>query len=140
MGVTPTGIRLLVYRPGKANIADALSKTCGVLTDLLSDHYPVYCVLKKKREKIIKEWKCIRQYQNFDNDIFRTLCKDVNWLDYDQSDNVDVIWDLFLFKITTILEVMCPYKQVYVRARKTPWITPDIIYYMNERSKFIKIF
>ena len=44
---------------------------CGELNDLLSDHYPIYRIRKKKREYVVKEWKYIRQYQNFDSDNFK---------------------------------------------------------------------
>ena len=113
---------------------------CGVLNDLISDHYPVYCVRKKKREVVKKEWKNIRQCKNFDENVFQNLFLNLNWHDFDITDNVDGKWDCFLHKVSEILSIMCPYKKVHVRSRKTPWMSPDIIYYMNERAKYNKIF
>ena len=71
---------------------------------------------------------------------FQNLLLNADWADLDMEDDVDVLWDLLLMKIVDILAVMCPYKRIHVRSRKTPWITREILYYMNERSKFDRIF
>ena len=114
--------------------------TCGILNDLLSDHFPVFINRKKKREKISREWKTIRQYKKFDRDIFCDLLTQIEWPLYDQEDDVNKMCDLILDKINKILSIMCPMKRVYMRSKKSPWITPNIIYYINQRTKISKIF
>ena len=112
---------------------------CGVLHDLLSDHFPIFCVRKKSRENIKREWKMIRIYKNYDRDAFVNLLNHSDWNQFELESNPDVLWDIISQKIDDILSVMCPYKRVYVRSRKTPWITPEIVYYINERKKCTRI-
>ena len=112
----------------------------GVLNDLLSDHYPIFCVRKKKREVVKKEWKYVRQYKNYNKNVFENSLTRADWHDFDTTVDIDEKWDIFLSKLNDILSVMCPYKNVYVRSRKTPWMSPDIIFYMKERAKLCKIF
>ena len=114
--------------------------TNDVLGDLLSDHFPIFCIRKKEREKIIREWKTIRQYKNYNEVVFCNILMEIDWNAYAVEMNVDIMWDTLLDKINEILTVMCPFKRVYVRSQKTPWITNDIIHYINERTKFIKLF
>ena len=75
---------------------------CGILYDLLSDHYPVFCIRKKKRESLVKEWKYIRQNQIFDSIHFSNLLLNSDWTEYDALIDVNALWDLFLVKITNI--------------------------------------
>ena len=111
----------------------------GILHDLLSDHFPIFCVRKKRRERVIKEWKTIRIFKHYNSDNFINLLLQSDWNMYETENNPDVLWDIIVDKIDNILSVMCPYKKVYVRHRKTPWITPEIIHYMNERKKYVRI-
>ena len=59
---------------------------------------------------------------------------------YDFEPDVNRMWDLILDKINEILSVMCPMKRVYIRSNKSPWITPNIVYYINQRSRISKFF
>ena len=117
----------------------AYVKDYGVLGDLLSDHFQIFCVRKKKREHMTREWKTIRMYKNYDKEAFVNLLCQSDWIDYDVEENPKVLWDIISSKIENILSVMCPYKKVFIKSRKTPWITPEIIHYMKERSKCARI-
>ena len=114
--------------------------TADILGDLLSDHFPVFCVRKKKCEKVVREWKTIRQCKNYNYADFCNLLMEIEWNLYDLEMNVDNMWDMILNKINEILAVMCPMKRVYVRSQKSPWINNEIIRNINERTKFIKLF
>ena len=35
---------------------------------------------------------------------------------------------------------MCPLKRIYHRTKKSPWITPNIIFYINQRTRIANIF
>ena len=64
----------------------------------------------------------------------------IEWPRYDRENDVNVMWDLVVDKINDILSIMCPMKHVYIRSNKSPWITPNIIYYINQRTRICKIF
>ena len=115
-------------------------ESSGVLNDLLSDHFLIYVNRKKIREKVVRDWKSIRQYKKFNNDIFCDLLMEIDWNVYDNENDVNRMWDMLLYKINEILSVMCPWKRVYLCSKKSPWITPTIINYINERTKIAKIF
>ena len=114
--------------------------TSGVLNDLLSDHSPIFVNRKKKREKIQREWKTIRQYKNFDKNTFCDLIMQIDWAVYDRETDVNKMWDLIVDKINEILSVMCPMKRMYLCNKKSVWITPNIIYYINQRNRMSNIF
>ena len=109
--------------------------SAGVLGDLLSDHFPVFCVRKKDREKIVREWK-----KKFNRLIFCNLLMDIDWNMYDNEKDVNIMWNMLESKMNEILSVMCPTKRVYIRSHKSPWITQEIIKYINDRTKFTKLF
>ena len=56
------------------------------------------------------------------------------------SNNVDLMWNMIFTRINGILEVMCPYKVMFLRDPKTPWINADIIRAINDRKKYIRMF
>ena len=114
--------------------------TNGVLNDLLSDHFPVFVNRKKKRECIVREWKTIRHYKKFNGERFGDLLNEIDWLSYDLEDDVNKMWDIIIDKIYDILSIMCPIKRVYIRSRKSPWMTPNIICYIKQRNRISKIF
>ena len=59
----------------------------------------------------------------------------MNWPTYDNETDVNKMWGQIVDKINEILSVMCPMKRVYIRSKKTPWITPNIISYRNHHSR-----
>ena len=70
----------------------------GVLDKLLSDHFSIFAVRKKEKEKVCKKWKNIRINKNFDRDIFCTLLQYYDWTVYYASRDVDVLWNNLFFK------------------------------------------
>ena len=113
---------------------------CGTLDELLSDHFSIFAVRKKDREKIHKKWKTIRIQKNFDRDVFCNLLSNSDWTLYYTSRDVDYLWNVVYSRITEILEIMCPYKNVCLRDPKTPWINADVIKAINERKKYVRMY
>ena len=99
---------------------------CGVLNDLLSDHFPVYVSRKKTRDTVKKVWKKIRNFSKYDEDIFSTLFLQIDWNEFFYTNNPDSLWDIIHKKMLEILEVMCPYKNICVCEQKTAWFTNEI--------------
>ena len=112
----------------------------GILDELLSDHNSIFVVRKKGREVVCRKRKKIRTYKNFDSDVFRMSLTNNDWNTFYMVRNVNTFWKEMYSKINDILEIMCPYKIVYLRDPKTPWITDTVIKTMNERKKYIKLF
>ena len=81
----------------------------GILDDIVSDHYTVYCNRKKLRETKEMCWKTVRDYSKFNEENFITLVRNVDWTVYDRSLDPDAQWLFFKSEILNILSVMCPY-------------------------------
>ena len=115
-------------------------KASGLLDELLSDHFSIYVVRKKEREHVCKKWKKIRVTKNYDKDVLTTLLNEYDWTAFFTLHDVDVMWDIMLSRVISILEIMCPYKNVYLRDPKTPWITAEIIGCINDRKKYLRLY
>ena len=61
----------------------------GVLNYLLSDHFPVFIIRKKKREIVAKVRKRVRLYNNYDEKNFKTLFKEMDWESFFKWKDVD---------------------------------------------------
>ena len=78
--------------------------------------------------------------KNFDKNVFCNLLLNYDWTVYYTSRNVDYLWSMIFVKITEILEIMCPYKQICLRAPKTLWINAEVIRAITERKKYIRLY
>ena len=84
--------------------------------------------------------RTFRDLTNFDVQIFKNLMQNQNWEDFDNSEDVEVLWSLYYKKMYDILTVMCPFKRFKQREVVTPWLTPYIYRTMRERDRIIKLF
>ena len=112
----------------------------GILNDLLSDHFPVFAIRKKVRETVTKVKKRVRTYKNYDEDNFKILFCEMDWNFFFNCSNVDNLWDMVYNHIQGILEIMCPYKNIYVRKDRVPWFTYEIYECIKKRVYYVKLF
>ena len=135
-----------ITRPNKrgGSCIDLIMTNCpfvrssGVLNDYVSDHYTVYCVRKKNREKKECTLKTSRQYRNYNHDHFVHLLRDKNWVDYDNMLDPNEQWIFIKEVALEILSIMCPYKTIHVRKISTPWITPEIFNMIKEKQELVR--
>ena len=107
----------------------------GIMNDIISDHYTVFCTRKKAREKKEMIWENVRDYSKYNEDIFVQILKNMDWSTFDQSLDPNFQWEFIRAKIIDILSVMCPYKRVFSRKYKPLWITPEIYRNIRERKR-----
>ena len=110
---------------------------------MLSDHYVVYCIKKKSRERVSYVYRYFRNYklynaQNFIN-LFR-LGLDSLEQNFLEIGDPNVLWKHVYDIATGILEVMCPFRRYRQREFPTPWMTPDIYTEIRLRARFVKLF
>ena len=115
-------------------------KESGILEELLSDHFSIFVVRKKDREKTVKKWTKIRIYKNYDKDNFCALLANLDWVQYYAMRDVDELWNIIYVRIIEILEIMCPYKRVCLRDPKMPWVTAEVVKAINERKKYVRMY
>ena len=127
-----------------ATILDWIYVNCGyisrygTLNHNISDHFPVYCVRKKKRNKIIKKTVKGRSYLRYNSDDFQNYLNNKNWVFDTSEDNPEVLWDIFEKNVREVLDEMCPIKNLTVPEHKPKWLKNEIILLMRKRDKIYK--
>ena len=106
----------------------------GVLNDVISDHFPTYACIKKKREA--KEYARVRArtYTSYDKVIFQTILKNEDWNVVHMLDDPNEIWTHIFEKINNILCTMCPIKYIRVTTNKPYWLSHHILECINDRN------
>ena len=115
-------------------------KDSGVLDDMISDHYTIFSIRKKKRESKIMKWIYVRDYKNFNSEDFIILFKNKGWDLFMASFDPDFQWAEIMKNTKEILAVMCPYKKIYARSDRPLWIMPEIHIAIRERKLLCKKF
>ena len=64
----------------------------------------------------------------------------LDWGEYFAEEDPNVLWENIHLCITGILEVMCPYKNIFVRKERTPWFTNEIYECIRKRSLYVKLY
>ena len=114
--------------------------TGGILNDLLSDHFPVYVVKKKTRDRANKVWKAVRNFRMYDDEMFIDLFLQIDWNVFFACEDPDMLWEMVHKKMIEILAIMCPYRNICVREHKTPWFTNEIYECMKKRAEYVRLF
>ena len=115
-------------------------KEYGILDDVISDHYTVFCIRKKAREMKEMVSRVVRNYKNYNENVFIQLVRNLDWTEFDNCLDPNKQWLFIREKLTGILSVMCPYKHVNSRKYKPLWITPDIYRSIRERKRMFKLY
>ena len=116
------------------NIDNSKVSAVGVLNDVISDHYPIFICIKKKRNST--EFRKIkgRTYKNYDKEIFQTLITHENWNPFYVLTNPIDLWNYVLNVIRKHIDIMCPIKCIRIRTNSPPWITQEVIESINDRN------
>ena len=110
----------------------------GVSDDMISDHYTIYAVRKKKRETKNIVTETVRNYKNFNKDTFCQLLDNIDWNTYNFELNPSIQWRFIYNEVTNILSIMCPYKRVHTRTPRKKWLNGEIFTLIRERKCLIK--
>ena len=76
----------------------------GVRDDVISDHFAVYAVRKKKREHKSMSWIDVRDYRNFNCEIFVTLLKNHNWEVFNGSIDPNVQMSVIYWPLCVLIK------------------------------------
>ena len=113
----------------------------GVSDIMISDHYAVHCVKKKKREHVEYVHHYLRNYKLYNAENFVNLFRHrLSQIDYFEIDDPNVFRHHIYSIAINILEVMCPFRRYKQREIPTPWIIPDIYREIRIRSQIVRLF
>lgn len=111
----------------------------GVLMINISDHYPVFVVLKKL--PIIYErvsFKC-RQLKDLNVEELAKQLNGADWEKFYKATDVDVMWNEMYNIYLSVLNRLCPLVEYVNVRRKQSWITPNLFELMKKRDYCYKI-
>ena len=112
----------------------------GVTDDMLSDHFTVFCVRKKRKEVKVIKIETVRDFKNYNEKSFCQLIDAVDWTNFDVNLDPAAQWNYIHDAVLDILAIMCPYKIVHSRVSGNKWITKNIFRLIRERKCLIKRF
>ena len=111
----------------------------GVLDSSFSDHLPVYCTRKIGKNEVfspvIKRVRCFKKYSK---ETYLRELRGTDWNDVYMAVNVDVALDSFNRLIHGVMDKVAPMRDVRVKQRTEPWMTPDILAGIKQRDKLFK--
>ena len=99
-----------------------------------SDHNYIDILLRTKDKKERTQEVRKRTWKNFQPDIFREMIKKIDWENFYECNNIDVINDIFEQKVGGILEKIAPMKKIQLRQKYANWLDSEIKQKMTERD------
>ena len=114
----------------------------GVINDPISDHLPVYVVLKLKSPKISPHYVSVRSYKNYDpeNFTFDLASHSDSLLSVFAAPDVNSKLGIFNNAFRQVLDAHAPVKTVKIRSRPCPFVTEEIKDLMKIRSRLHRRF
>jgi hypothetical protein len=108
----------------------------GVIHLGMSDHFMTFCTRKAAKVKFNSHNSIkIRSLKNYDIDSFRSLLANCDWSSVLNSDTVDTAWQKFKEVFVNVLDRVAPKREVRIKQRTEPWITPSILEKIRKRDK-----
>ena len=110
----------------------------GNVTLNISDHDLVYLVRKKNRPERVKLSFRGRSYRDYDRETFQGYLTALNWDHFYGCNDVDQAWSILLGNIQAEIELMCPLKNIKIKKQKEPWITNEILEFINDKNDLLR--
>ena len=115
-----------------------LVQESGILPDMISDHYTVFAVRKKKREDKRVKVEYVRDYSKFNKNVFCQALDNLDWEPFDIEMNPEKQWEIIYDHVIEILSIMCPLKVVHTRLSRKKWLTKEIYSLIRDRKILVK--
>ena len=107
----------------------------GTIDFHISDHSPIYMILKCKRTKIPKKTIQARSYRKYDFFNFKNRLQAHDWHDIINIDDPDTMWNKTLIVIQNYLDIDCPMKMLTIPVYTPEWMSDIVIRAMRERDE-----
>ena len=76
-----------------------------------------------------------RSYLRFDEDVFLRQLSHLGWESFDESNDPEKLWNIFLGNITKVLDDLCPFRRLTVVDNKPDWLNNDLLVLMRQRDR-----
>ena len=77
-------------------------------------------------------------YKNYIKEDFQENLVDLNWNDYFEYIDPNVLWECLRDAILSVINPMCPLKTFNVPEAKEPWITNEALEAFRDNDKLMK--
>ena len=108
----------------------------GTLNINFSDYLPVYYIKKKARNNNKETEVFGRSYAKYDSLYFRQLSQNMNWEDFNATQDPEELWVIMNRNIELVLDRLCPLQNLLIPESKPKWLTRDIILLMRVGDYF----
>ena len=108
----------------------------GTLDSYLSDHQPIFVIIKKNRSQVDLKEFVGRSYKNLNLESLLGKLNNSDWQPLFAETNPEQAWDQLLSKLTTELDKVCPLKKSKIRDYLPDWINPQLREVMKDRDYF----
>ena len=111
--MTPTARRNLICLTEWMACADERLAKIGVLTDVISDHYPVFICIKKPMTTTTFHKIKGRTYRNYNKEVLQTLVTNDSWDEFYNIVDPAELWDFISSTISKHLNNYNVSVQIY---------------------------
>ena len=112
----------------------------GTLDVDISDHFPIYMIIKKTKCKKTNTSIIGRSYKNYNLESFQeSIISHPLWQTFWGKENVDDQWSIMLSIINTVLDLYCPVKNLKVYAEGNEWLTSEVLEAILEKKRLHKV-
>ena len=106
----------------------------GTLDVNLSDHEMIFVTRKHvSKTKVSTSFEGI-SYINYDEDIFKTSLKNINWEPLYREADPNLAWSVMKDNIESVIDAMCPIRSFNIKQLKDPWITNEILQAIHDQD------
>ena len=110
----------------------------GVSYISISDHHPIYVTRDHIPVKRVPLSFTGRSYKFYIEDNFTTGLKNVNWNEFWDCEDPSLAWDMFINRISFLLDFTCPVKTFNIKQAKKPWVDRDLLFLFKEKDEAMK--
>ena len=109
---------------------------CGVMPTGFSDHFLVYCTRRSVRMPLHSHNRIrIRSMKKYSVESFNNMLSNCDWSTVLNSECVNTAWMNFKTILTNVLNQIAPERDVRIKIRTEPWMTPAILEKIKNRDK-----
>ena len=79
-----------------------------------------------------------RSYKDHDEDLFKEEFLDLDWENFENTNNPEQLWDIYENNIRSVLDPMCPIKHFKIARDRDPWISDDLINEIKHKDQLLR--
>lgn len=115
-------------------------KKSKAITASISDHEVVYLLTDIRFQESPPQEIRVRNFRNIDTLRLQGDFQAIDWQQYYDSTDVDTKTALLSAKLETLLQLHAPERTIFVRDKRTPWITQEIKQAIELRDLAFKLY